>query len=327
MVDMLYNVVCFVVPLCLFAFLFRIFLELVGVISGYDIVGFFGKIKNKLTHKNDAYKDFVETTNSYSRVVELPFSVVQPLLRDDSPMILIAQSDRLAIKDENCRNNNIYIKLSKQDYNEYIKFLEQKETNKEQLKKTEDTLAATELINKELKRINEEAMASIAKETKNINNIAEICEYLNFEEASPKVDALTSKIDTVTTYVLNDGMEWELKTVALQSKEFDQELFDKIWNGQKVIIIRNEYQHGVFKNCRFDKVVHFYNSAIATGVKPLFARYYRMDDQWVIDTYDGNDIEHFGVDIIDLTTRCPDFTEKFKKRIQAQRWSNSNDRL
>ena len=315
MVDWLCNVVYFIASLLFFAFLFRIFLELVGAVSGYDIVGFFGKIKNKLTHKNDAYKDFVRNTEGQKRVVELPFSVIQPLLRDDSPIIVFASNDRLAIRDEKSYYS-IHVKLSKKDYNEYIKFLEQKEINKEQLKKTEDTLAATELINKELKRINEEAMASIAKETKNINNIAEICEYLNFEEASPKVDALTSKIDTVTTYVLNDGMEWELKTVAVQSKEFDQELFDKIWNGQKVIIIRNEYQHGVFKNCRFDKVVHFYNSAIATGVKPLFARYYRMDDQWVIDTYDGNDIEHFGVDIIDLAKRCPDFTAKFKQRIQ-----------
>lgn len=275
-------------------------------------------IWKKITAKNDAYKEFIKTTERQDRVVELPFSVVQPLLRDDSPTIFTAQSNRLAIKDENCRSNNIYIKLSKKDYNEYIKFLDQKKVNKQNLKKTEDTLAATQLINKELKRINEEALKSVQKSTDDIKKIVETCEYLNFEEAPPKVDALTSKIDTVTTYVLNDGMEWELKTVALQPKEFDQELFDKIWNGQKVIIIRNEYQHGVFKNCRFDKVVHFYNSAIATGVKPLFARYYRMDDQWVIDTYDGNDIEHFGVDIIDLAKRCPDFTAKFKQRIQNE---------
>lgn len=94
-------------------------------VGAWDSIGdFIDQIKDKLFAKDEAYKDFIRTTESYGRVVELPFSVVQPLLRDDSPMIVVAQSDRLAIKDGNCRNNNIYIKLSKKDYNEYIKFLE-----------------------------------------------------------------------------------------------------------------------------------------------------------------------------------------------------------
>lgn len=282
-------------------------------------------IDTKIDPTKEAYQDYVRNTNGCRRVVELPFSVIQPLLRDDSPMIVIAQSDRLAIRDENCRNNNIYIKLSKQDYNEYIKFLEQKKINKEQLKKTEDTLAATELINKELKRINDEAMASVSKEIKNINNIAEICEYLNFEEAPPKVDALTSKMDTVTTFVLNDGMEWELKTVAVQPEKFDHELFDKIWNGSKVIIIRDEYERGIFNACHFDNVIRYRGTA-APITDPLFARYLCNDNEWIVSIATPF-LVNSGVNIIDLAKRCPDFTEKFKKRIQAQRWSNSNDRL
>ena len=278
----------------------------------------------KINAKNDAYKDFVRNTEGQKRVVELPFSVIQPLLRDDSPIIVFASSDRLAIRDEKSYYS-IHVKLSKKDYDEYIKFLEQKETNKEQLKKTEDTLAATELINKELKRINGEAMASIAKETKNINNIAEICEYLNFEEALPKVDAPTSKIDTVTTYVLNDGMELELKTVTVQPEKFDQELFDDIWNGEKVIIMRDDYEYGTFHACRFANREASYE-AMYLRQYPIFARYYCNDNCWNIDVATQFTLDR-GINIIDLATRCPDFTEKFKNIIQAQRWSNSNDRL
>lgn len=312
MIDALY----FVISICFLTLLFRMILELIDIVTGFNTIGFFKKIKGKLTQNKEAYKDFVRTTESYRRVVELPFSVVQPLLRDDSPTIVVAQSDRLAIKDENCRNNNIYIKLSKQDYNEYIKFLEQKKVNKEQLKKTEDTLAATQLINKELKRINDAAMTSVAKEVENINNIAEICEYLNLEEAPPKVDALTSKIDTVTTYVLNDGMEWELKTVAVRPEKFDQELFNKIWNGSKVIIIRDEYERGIFNACHFDNVIRYRGTA-APITDPLFARYLCNDNEWIVSIATPF-LVNSGVNIIDLAKRCPDFTAKFKQRIQNE---------
>ena len=316
MVNWLYDAFFLVLALGALALLFRMILELIDVVCGWNTVKFVKKIKKKLTQNNDAYKDFVRTTNSYGRVVELPFSVVQPLLRDDSPMIVVAQSDRLAIKDENCRNNNIYIKLSKKDYNEYIKFLEQKKINKRNLKKTEDTLAATQLINKELKRINDEAMESVAKETEKIKNITESCEHLSLEEVPPKVDALTSKIDTVITYVLNDGMEWELKPVVAQPEKFDQELFNKIWNGSKVIIIRDEYERGIFNACHFDNVI-CYRGTAALITDPLFARYLCNDNEWIVSIATPF-LVNSGVNIIDLAKRCPDFTAKFKQRIQNE---------
>lgn len=267
----------------------------------------------KINAKNDAYKDFVRTTESYGRVVELPFSVVQPLLRDDSPTIVVAQSDRLAIKDENCRNNNIYIKLSKQDYNEYIKFLEQKEANKEQLKKTEDTLAVTQLINKELKRINDAAMTSVAKEVENINNIAEICEYLNLEEAPPKVDALTSKIDTVTTYVLNDGMEWELKTVTVRPEKFDWELVNDIFRGETAIVINDITEYFQFRESGLTDIVRC--DTLNTIGYPRVAYYSRVTDQWFIGPY-GTHIFNATVNITQLFKCCPDFVTIFNKKIQ-----------
>ena len=294
MIDWLHDVLIFVLCVIGIVLACDALISFGIALSDGTVDAFCKKIKNQLTQNNDDYKDFVRTTENYGRVVELPFSVIQPLLRDDSPIILVAQNDRLAIKDNNDRFNNIYIKLSKEDYNKYVRFLEQKKANKQILKKTEDTLAATQLINKELKRINDEAMESVKKEVENLNNLAEMCQYVRTEE-----------------------LMFDEKPIEKPVK-FDQELFDKIWNGQTVIIIRDEYEHNVFKNCRFDKVIHFYNATIATGVKPLFARYHRRYNQWTIDTYDIHYIERIGVNVIELSKRCPDFAEVFKTRIRYE---------
>lgn len=272
------------------------------------------KSKEKKHIAEKPYKDFIHYTNGKKNVVELPFSVIQPLLRDESSIIIDATKSKLVLRGE--PGGFYYIKFSKEEYDKYTSFLDQQEVNKQNLKKTEDTLAVTRMINKELKRINDEAMASVVKETEKIKNITEACEHLNLEEPLPKVDALTSKIDTVTTYVLNDGMEWELKTVAVQSEKFDQELFNKIWNGQKVIIIRDEYERGIFNACYFDNVIRYRGTA-APITDPLFARYLCNDNEWIISIATPF-LAETGVNIIDLAKRCPDFTAKFKQRIQNE---------
>lgn len=162
------------------------------------------------------------------------------------------------------------------------------------------------MINKELKRINDEAMASVAKETTNINEI-------------------TQKIDNGTSVTTGNNTVCYAKSVADASKKFDQELFEKIWNGYKVIIIRDEYERGIFNACHFDNVIRYRGTA-APITDPLFAHYLCNDNEWIVSIATPF-LVNSGVNIIDLAKRCPDFTEKFKKRIQAQRWSNSNDRL
>ena len=117
MIDWLHSVLIFVLCVIGIVLVCDAFISFGIALSDGTVDAFCKKIKNKLTQNNDDYKDFVCTTESYGRVVELPFSVIQPLLRDDSPIILVAQNDRLAIKDNNDRFNNIYIKLSKEDYN------------------------------------------------------------------------------------------------------------------------------------------------------------------------------------------------------------------
>lgn len=293
MIDWLHGVLIFV--LCVIGIVLVCDVLISFGIALFDgtVDAFCKKIKNKLTQNNDDYKDFVRTTESYGRVVELPLSVIQPLLRDDSPVILVAQNDRLAIKDNNDKFNNIYIKLSKEDYNKYIRFLEQKKVNKRNLKKTEDTLAATQLINKELKRINDEAMKSVKKEAENLNNLAKLCKYIRTEE------------------LLFDEKPIE------KPEKFDQELFDKIWNGQAVIIMRNEYELGVFNACRFDRVLRD-RETLPPVTKPLVARYYHMDNQWVVNIATQYSIDR-GVTIMDLSSRCPNFTEKFKQKINTKR--------
>ena len=315
MIDALY----FVVDICFLTLLFRMLLEVIDVLTGFNIIGFLKKIKGKLTQNKEAYKDFVRTTESYGRVVELPFSVVQPLLRDDSPMILVAQSDRLAIRDGDCRNGIYYIKLSKKDYNEYIKFLEQKKANKEQLKKTEDTLAVTQLINKELNRINEEAIKSVQKSTDDIKNITEL--YIGPEHSKELKEIINEYNTKIEKHFCTDGTIYEIE----KSEKFDQELFDDIWYGRKVIIMRGDYEYGTFHACRFDNIGTSYETMYLRQY-PIFARYYCNDNCWNVDVATQFTLDR-GVNLIDLAIRCPDFTEKFKKRIQAQRWRNSNDRL
>ena len=311
MIDILYKMFACIVYFLISLLFCQLLTELICVLFDLRPNKFFKKIKDKLTQSNDAYKDFVRTTNSYGRVVELPFSVVQPLLRDDSPMILIAQSDRLAIKDENCRNG-IYIKLSKKDYNEYIKFLEQKKVNKQNLKKTEDTLAATQLINKELKRINDEAIKSVKKETENLNKFTEMYRQIRTEEEAENLNNLAK----LCKYIRTEELLFDEKPIEKPEK-FDQELFDKIWNGQAVIIMRNEYELGVFNACRFDRVLRD-RETLPPVTKPLVARYYHMDNQWVVNIATQYSIDR-GVTIMDLSSRCPNFTEKFKQKINTKR--------
>ena len=278
-----------ILVICGIIYLIWIFLDDTGIL---DSVGdFIDQTKDKLFAKDDMYKDFIKTTESYGRVVELPFSVVQPLLRDNSPMILTAQSDRLAIKDESCRNG-IYIKLSKSDYNEYINFLAQKIINKRNLKKTENTLAATQLINKELKRINDEALKSVKKEVENLNNLADMCQYVRTEE------------------LLFDEKPIE------EPKKFDQELLDKIWNGTKVIIIRDEPERGVFNACHFDNVIR-YRGTSAPITDPIFARYLCNDNEWIVSIATPF-LVNIGINMIDLEKRCPDFAEVFKRKIKNE---------
>ena len=317
MIDWLRNVLIFVLVIIGLVLVSNALISFGIALSDGTFDAFCKKIKNKLTQNNDDYKDFVRTTESYGRVVELPFSVVQPLLSDDSPIILVAQNDRLVIKDNNDRFNNIYIKFSKEDYNKYIRFLEQKKVNKQILKKTEDTLAATRLINKELKRINNEAMTSVADETEKIKNGLGTYGHLSFDETHKEFREIMDSYKSSIEHISNDG-ELLFAIHTEEAEKFDQELLDAIWNGQTVIIIRDEYEHNVFKNCRFDKVVHFYNATIATGVKPLCARYYQRDNQWIIGTYDAHYIERIGVNVIELSKRCPDFAEKFKRRIKME---------
>ena len=318
MVDILYKMFACIVYFLISLLFCRLFAELVCVLFDLRLDKFFKKIKDKLTQNNDAYKDFVRTTNSYGRVVELPFSVVQPLLRDDSPMIVVAQNDRLAIKDENCRNNNIYIKLSKKDYNEYIKFLEQKKVNKRNLKKTEDTLAATELINKELKRINEEAIKSIIDETDNIKKIVETCEYLNFEEPEEDLHKefreIMSSYKKSAQFVSNDGTVYDFE----EPSKFDWELFDDIWNGHTAILMTDEVDRVLFSRWYFDYVIASLTSQKDVSI-PICAHYSRYRGIWEIDdviTRLGTNIQL--VHISDVMYKCPDFANKFKKRINTQ---------
>lgn len=303
MARWVWDLASFIGSICLIIVLYILIVE---VLIGYRTSDLLKKIKNKLTQNNDDYKDFVRTTESYGRVVELPFSVIQPLLRDDSPIILVAQNDRLAIKDENCRNG-IYIKLSKKDYNEYIKFLEQKKVNKQILKKTEDTLAAIQLINKELKRINDEAMKSVKKETENLNKFTEMYRQIRTEEEAENLNNLAE----VCQYVRTEKLMFDEKPIEKPVK-FDWELFDSILKGKTSIIMKDINEYFQFRTSGLADIIHC-NTSNTIGY-PRVAYYNRVTDQWFIAPYGCYGCA--SIYITELFERCPDFVRMFNRKIQ-----------
>ena len=124
--------------------------------------------------KND-YKKYLSDLEyrlkyQYS-VAELPFSVIQPLLHNGSPIIHQADKEHLALKKDKYDYERIYIKFSKEDYKKYHNYICQKEENKKHIKQTEDTLLATKLIQAELNRINEEALKVIEEEREKLEKL------------------------------------------------------------------------------------------------------------------------------------------------------------
>lgn len=132
------------------------------------------KIKPYKTHEiNKNYNAYLFNLKYkyFATVVELPFSVIQPLLHNNSPIIYHANKEELVLDKDKYHYGQIYVKLSKKDYKEYYNYIVQKEENKKYIKQTEDTLEVIKLIQAELNRINEEALKTIKTEKEKMENI------------------------------------------------------------------------------------------------------------------------------------------------------------
>lgn len=187
--------------------IFMLFFAIIDdIMFDYKISNFICKLVKKTksykAHEiNKRYKEHLSNLGYKNDVVELPFSVVQPLLHNDSPIIYCADKEKLILAKDKYHYNKIYIKLSKKDYKEYYNYLIQKKENEKHIKQTENTLKATKLIQAELNRINEEALKSIEVEKEKIenitdnlsnnglNNIAEIYKFIGANDTYYYIDS------------------------------------------------------------------------------------------------------------------------------------------
>ena len=140
-----------------------------GLIIALFIVSFFRLIIHfELSKERSAYQSYyLYLEASPYNIVELPFSVIKPLI-DNNSSIIKYDAKRIEItkkeKEYPYFPRTYCIKLSKQDYKTYYNYITHKEEVAKKIKNAETILELTQLIKKELDSINDEALRTVEQE-------------------------------------------------------------------------------------------------------------------------------------------------------------------